>query len=1212
MSRLRKLLGTDAIETSAQGYRLRVPADAVDTSEFSRLAGRASELIVLREYEHARYVAGQGLALWRGRPLAELEQWEAGAAEAGRLCELQAGLEELALEASLASGHHRDVLTQATAMVTAAPLRERRWALLARAQYQAGHQTEALRTLRRIRIILQQELGLDPGPELMALEQSILRQDPDLLVEAVGEAQDQGSPYLGLTPYGEADSEAFFGRESEIETCLSRLREVRLLAVVGASGSGKSSLLRAGHVPALRRDGADVRVLDPGRHPMDALKAARAGGGSFVLVDQAEEAFSLCSGDEERTSFFAALVEHTQCGYVVLALRADHTGDLARQEGLAPLVERGLVLLGAMSPDSLRAAIEGPARQHGLVLEPGLTDLLIREVEGEPGALPLLSHALRETWLRHEGRTLTVAAYQASGGIRGAVAQSAETLYGGIGEAEQRQLRDLVLRLVVPGPEGEPVRGRIPKHQAVAAPAQEHLVDAMVAARLVTSDDGVIALAHEALVRAWPRLRGWLEDDVAGQRMRHRLTQATEDWFALGCQDSELYRGARLAAVGEWVDSTHPQLTEDEQRFLDASIELAEAEEQSAVELARARGRMVRRLRVALGGATVLLVLALVAGFIAEGQTRKADRSALAADAGRVGAQALVTTDVSGSLLRAVAGARLDPSPETERDLDAVVAQHPDLIGSVSLPGQGSTSFLAASPDGRALAVADTSHHLWTYDAQTLAPRADTQIGTTDPASADTLLAYSPTARVLAVGTPPSGGGALVRLLDPRTLQPLTRQLGGWPRQPHLLGQLVGLGYSANGRYLAAGDLWQGGFNDNPYPTEGAALVWDMSKPGLPLVRRINIVDGGISEVQPSPDGRTLYVTATDGSPLTAYDLSTGTARFQVSGEDAPHLAVDPTGRFIAATSSTNDNVVLADARTGRTIHLLRGPTGSVDQMTFSRDGSELAATSSDGKVIVWNDKTGSVLQDMNDGAHSAGGVAFGPDGSTLFTTADDAHEVHVWDLSGRRGSLSTIPVRHPLSVNYANIRPSPRGDVLATMGVNAKNVVEGVWFVDLATGTRSSRLRPTGNESGAGSWSPDGRRYAVGNVDGWVRVFQRGQSPPCPPAPGHEELDLRGRLHPRRPPTRCHRPHRSCRDGRRNNAPTGGTRRPATQNHGIRGVDRTRQPHRVRDRLRGRAQLRLAGPDQPLVARRPGAGGRARARAAGPLRHLHRVLTAR
>jgi WD40 repeat protein/DNA-binding SARP family transcriptional activator len=1090
VSRLRKRLGADAIETSAHGYRLRVPADTVDAIEFTRAARRSRELLTLKEFEHARYVATQALELWRGRPLADLEQWETGATEARRLCEVHAELEELAVESSLAAGHHREVLAQAAAMVEAAPMRERRWILLARAQYQSGDQHGALRTVRRLRAVLQHELGIDPGPELVAFEQAILRQDPELLVEPAAEADEAVSPYLGLTPYGEEDAESFFGREADITTCLRRLATVPLLAVVGPSGSGKSSLLRAGLAPALRRERADVRVLTPGRHPMDALTAVKARKTSIILVDQAEEAFSLCLDEEERERFFTALVSHTERGRVVLALRADFTGELSAYHGLATLVERGLFLLPVMSSEALRAAIEGPAHLHGLVVEPGLTDLLVREVEGEPGALPLLSHALRETWLRHEGRTLTVSGYQASGGIRGAVAQSAEQLYGQVGEDERALLRELVLRLIVPGPEGEAVRGRVPRHQAVVAQEQDHLVDMMIGARLVTSDDGVIELAHEAVVRAWPRLRDWLEDDLEGQRMRHRLTLATEDWSTLGFQDSELYRGARLAAVREWVDSTHPQLTADEQRFVDASAELAAAEERSAAELARTRGRMVRRLRVALVASTILLVLALVTGFVAVGQTRKADRSALAADAGRVGAQALVTTDITDSLLTAVAAARLDPSPMTERDLDAALAQHPELVGSVPVPAHGNTSYLAVSPDGRTLAVADTSHHIWTYDAHTLAPITDDQVGQQTQASDDTLLAYSPTRQALAVGAPPSEGG-LVRLLDPNTLQPLTRQLGGWP---HRWGQLVGLGYSANGKYLAAGDLAQGGgFASAPTNTHGTALVWDMSKPGLPLVHQVKLADTGITEVQPSSDGKTLYVTDSDGGPLTAYNLTTGKQRFQTSQGVGPLVALDPTGHLVAAATVTN-SILLSNARTGHPIRTLRGPTGGVDQMTFSHDGSELAATARDKTVTVWDDETGSVIQNINDGAQFADGVAFSPDGSTLFTTADDADEIHAWDLSGLRSYVSSIPIRQPLNLGVGSIKPSPRGDVLATNGFDQNSAQWALWFVDLAAGTRT-RLRGTGLTDSSGSWSPDDERYAAGYQGGWIRVFQRGDT---------------------------------------------------------------------------------------------------------------------
>ena len=181
-------------------------------------------------------------------------------------------------------------------------------------------------------------------------------------------------------------------------------------------------------------------------------------------------------------------------------------------------MEQGLYLLAAMTETDLRAAIEQPARLASLVVEPGLVDLLVNEVADQPGALPLMSHALAETWQRREGRTLTVAGYNASGGIRGAVAQSAEQVYERIPPEQRPVLRDLLLRLVTPGPEGEPIRSRLPRRLVVTGPDDDAMIDLLVGARLVTSDDGVVELAHESLARAWPRLRGWLDDDLEGQR----------------------------------------------------------------------------------------------------------------------------------------------------------------------------------------------------------------------------------------------------------------------------------------------------------------------------------------------------------------------------------------------------------------------------------------------------------------------------------------------------------------------------------------------------------------------------------------------------------------------------------------------------------------------------------------------------------------------
>lgn len=1090
VSRLRKLLGSDAIETSVRGYRLMLFGDSIDAVEFTRAAQRAKELLTLRESEHARYVASRALALWRGRPLEDLEQWETGLVEAGRLTEVRSELEELVIEASLAAGHHGDVLAEAAAMVEAAPLRERRWALLAQAQYQAGRQMEALRTLRRVRVILHRELGLDPGPDLVALEQAILRQDPDLMVDEATPAREDVSPYLGLTPYAESDSEAFFGRESEIEACADRLRAVSLLAVVGPSGCGKSSLVRAGLAPTLRRDGADVHLLTPGRHPSDALTSARVHPQSFVLVDQAEEAFSLCSDEDERSRFFATLVEHTKRGHVVLALRADHTGDLAQHPPLAALVERGLFLLGAMSPESLRAAIESPARQHGLVLEPGLADLLIREVEGEPGALPLLSHALRETWIRRAGRTLTVAGYQTSGGIRGAVALTAERLYGNMGEAEQTQLRELALRLVVPGPQGEPVRGRVPRHQVVVAPEQERLLDQMVAARLVTSDEGVIELAHEALVRAWPRLRGWLEDDVAGQRMQHRLTQAAEDWAALDHHDSELYRGTRLTAVREWVETGHPQLSDEEQRFLQASADLAAAEEASAAELARTRGRMVRRLRVALGGASVLLVLALVTGFVAVGQTHRANRSALAADADRVGAQALVTSDVTRSLLMAIAGARLAPSSETEQNLYAALEQRTGLIDSVTVPGLNTLSRLAVSPDGATLAVADRSHRISTYDARTLDPVRTAQLGSSRPSNFETPLAFDPTGHSLAAGAAP-GRHRLVTLLDPRTLRPLPHQLGGWP---HRWAEVVNLAYSADGRSLAVMLTLPHGLEGDPNRVQtGRALVWNLEHPAE-APRQVSFPNEISGPVVLSPDGSMLYFAGMRA----AYDVHSARWRYHHGDVGySPGVAIDPSGHLLAGTfgNAPYPSISLVDARTGRVVRRLGGYTGDIDQVSFSPDGTELAATTNDGSALVWNVKHGFLVERVDDGAQSAPGLGWSADGRTLFTTAADSREIHAWDLTGLRGLAHEIPIRHMPSGGALWV--SSRGNAVA-VGYNGGPPTT-LSTIDMSTRTASppKRTRRDGSVGSAGSFSPDGRTFAAGYDSGWVQVFSQDRARP-------------------------------------------------------------------------------------------------------------------
>ena len=723
IARLRKVMGKESIETSTQGYALTLPSDEIDSMQFERLATRGRELLTLGEIDRSAYLLTQALSLWRGDAFADVESWPPAAAEARRLGELRLEVEELRVDAHLRAGRHHEVLAEAQALVRAAPLRERRWSLLALAQYQSGAQGEALRTIHQLKSVLARQLGIDAGHEVMALEQAILRQDPSLLSGPALAPSAVSCPWQGLKPYGEGDADRFFGRETDVEACLEILRRTSLLVLVGPSGCGKSSLLHAGVAATLRGRGRPVVSITPSTHPMQAITVlGQARPETVLLVDQFEEVFSLCADFNQRQEFMQALTAEAAARTLVLALRADHLADIASNPAFSRNVERGLYLVGGLEERDLRQAIEGPARQAGLAIEPGLVEVLLREVKDDPGALPLLSHALLETWKRREGNTLTVAGYHASGGIHDAVAQSAERLYARIAAEQRHLLRDLVLRLVSPGSQGEPVRSRVPRRLIANDTEHDRLIELLVGARLVTSDDGVLEITHEALARAWPRLRGWLDDDVEGQRMLHHLSSSADAWDSLGRPDSELYRGIRLARVLDWQRRSQTALTDTEREFLEMSRRAVEAEERTAVERARTQARLIRRLRGVLAGAAILLVAALVAGLLAVGQAEKARKNADDAaaaqkrsDAQAAGATALVTDDIDTSTLLAVAGVRMDDSPATRSSLLASPWQAP-RAHRIDADGGRPVMLFDVSPDGHTVATYDRAHRVRLYE----------------------------------------------------------------------------------------------------------------------------------------------------------------------------------------------------------------------------------------------------------------------------------------------------------------------------------------------------------------------------------------------------------------------------------------------------------------------------------------------------------------
>ena len=554
--RLRRRFGQALIETAPAGYRLTVTEEALDTWRFEELIQRGHLLVAAGEYDRAAVGFGRALELWRGRPFDVLDSWSPGQIEATRLEELRRTAEESVLEARLHSGEHREVVPIAEARVSEEPLREHRWALLALALYRCGRQADALRALKRARSTLVEQLGIEPGAELVSLEAAILRQDETLLAPPSPPTISDRCPYKGLAPYDVDDTGAFFGRDDEIASCLQRLAEHPLLVVTGPSGCGKSSLIRAGVVPALRRAGHTAVVFSPGDDPAAAMASALAACDAtpVLVVDQFEELFGVGEDFPTGVSGFCARLAGYAADHapVVVVVRADHVASLAAYPSFARLAERGVHLVTPLAGDSLRHAIEGPAEQAGLRVEHGLVDLLVRDCEGEPGALPLLSHALAETWQRRDGRVLTVEAYRATGEIRGAVARTADRLYESLPAEQRPKLRSLLLRLVSPTADGEPMRARVATRTLGADADRARVLGLLVRARLVTADDDSVELAHEALARAWPRLRSWLDEDAAGLRILRHLSAAAEGWDSLGRPESELYRGARLEAANEW------------------------------------------------------------------------------------------------------------------------------------------------------------------------------------------------------------------------------------------------------------------------------------------------------------------------------------------------------------------------------------------------------------------------------------------------------------------------------------------------------------------------------------------------------------------------------------------------------------------------------------------------------------------------------------
>ncbi|NTV36285.1 MAG: hypothetical protein HGA53_04970, partial [Anaerolineaceae bacterium] len=514
-------------------------------------------------------------------------------------------------------------------------------------------------------------------------------------------------PFMGMEYFDTQDASLFFGRQELITRLTTRIQKQSFLAVIGSSGSGKSSLVRAGVVPSLLEKRWKIHIFTPTDHPLLALASTLTRDGSLnatrelardleedpqtlslasrklidtastgilFVIDQFEELFTLCQNEIEKSCFINNLVEAVGEAKspikVLLTLRADFYGACAEYAPLRQLLSTNQEFIGAMSTQELRQAIEEPARLNGWSFEPGLVELILRDAGQEPGTLPLLSHALLETWKHRRGKTMLLESYAEAGGVQGAIAHTADRVYQhGLDLSEQEIARNIFLRLTTLGEGTQDTRRRADLGELISSPDQKKKVESVIRsladARLITIQENTVEVAHEALIREWPALRQWLEENRESLRTQRRIEDAAKEWVRLGKDQAQLIKGKKLAEAKEWADSSPLQISNLENEYLVASLEAAEkemAEEASRkqreveksrqlVDVLRLRveeqaehtKRLKRRAYMLTAALAIAAVLAAAAGIFASLSNKnaaEANRQTLRARAGELSAQA--------------------------------------------------------------------------------------------------------------------------------------------------------------------------------------------------------------------------------------------------------------------------------------------------------------------------------------------------------------------------------------------------------------------------------------------------------------------------------------------------------------------------------------------------------------------------------------------
>jgi len=887
-------------------------------------------------------------------------------------------------------------------------------------------------------------------------------------------------PYRGLLCFDESNAELFFGREKLTAHIMDRVADLvidshsRLLTVVGASGSGKSSLIRAGLAVALRQAGWDVRIFTPGENPFRALtmllEENQAEAGSeplLILVDQFEEVFTLCHDESEKGEFIQKLLERasepSKRISVVIALRADFYSHCAQYPALRQAVAAEQEYIGQMTAEELRRAIEEPAKQNGWKFEHGLVDVLLNDIgaqgtsQPEPGALPLLSHALLATWERRRGRTMTLDGYRASGGVRGAIAETAENLFTDqLNQTQQKMARDVFLRLTELGEGTEDTRRRAALNELVRqsdeATQLRAVLDMLAGARLITLNEDSAEVAHEALIREWQRLHKWLTQDRDGLLLHRHLTESARGWEMRGHDLSELYRGARLAQAREWVSANEGRLNPSEQSFLAASIEQEEhdarereaqrqRELDAAYQLAETQSQAAKQLsrRAAfLTGAFILSVLLIgVSGYF----WIQAKNNGLKAQSRELAAAAIINldSDPQRSILLALEAVSAADTLEAENALHRSV-----LASRVRKVFQDDAEVwsVAYSPDGKRIATTNWNNSAKVWDVAS-GQLLMTLSGHTESVNG---VAFSPDGRLIATAS----DDGTAKIWDAGTGKELLT-LSGHD------GSVHDISFSPDGRYLASAS------------DDGTAIILNV-KTGKEELTYSGHGDT-VFDVAYSPDGKLVATSGLD-EYVRIWNAVTGDELLALpfkGGDQLRGLDFSPDGSQIAVTSTQAPYGRVWDVTTGEiVINGFPGHRDALVDIVFSPDGKFIATASSDTTAKIWDAESGELIYTLAGHTLPVTGVAFDPSGKYVATTSWDM-STRIWSVQPTSEALF-IPIEAPWSMRVSY---SPDGNGILANDPDDKSAK--VWGV-----TTGSELQNLSGELSLASYSPDEKIIAA------------------------------------------------------------------------------------------------------------------------------------